>query len=129
MNIPTDLKYTQNDEWIRVAGNTGTIGITDFAQNQLSDIVYVEIVVEPGEAVSQGDTCATIESVKAAADVYLPVSGKVIEINEALPDAPETVNSDPFGAAWLVKIELSNQSELAGLMDAAAYEKKILEQE
>ena len=129
MNIPSDLKYTQNDEWIRVTGNTGTIGITDFAQNQLSDIVYVEIVVEPGESVSQGDTCATLESVKAAADVYFPVSGKVTEINENLPDAPETVNSDPYGAAWLVKIGISNPAELAGLLSAADYEKKTQEQE
>jgi glycine cleavage system H protein len=129
MNIPTDLNYTQNDEWIRVSGNIGTIGITDFAQNQLSDIVYVEIVVEPGESVNQGDTAATLESVKAAADVYFPVGGKVIEINETLPDAPETVNSDPYGAAWLVKIEISNPAELAGLLNAADYEKKTQEQE
>jgi len=89
MNIPTELKYTKNDEWIRVEGNIGTVGITDYAQEQLSDIVFVEIVVNVGDTVKQGDTCATLESVKAAADVYLPVSGKVVEVNEALPDTPE----------------------------------------
>lgn len=125
MNIPSDLKYTPNDEWIRVEGNIGTVGITDFAQNQLSDIVYVEITVAVGDEVSRGDSCATLESVKAAADVYLPASGKVVAINEALPDTPEKVNSDPYGEAWMVKIELSNPSELDELLDAAAYEKAI----
>jgi glycine cleavage system H protein len=125
MNIPSDLKYTSNDEWIRVEGNNGTVGITDFAQNQLSDIVYVEIVVAVGDEVNKGDACATLESVKAAADVYLPAGGKVVAINEALPDTPEKVNSDPFGEAWMVKIELSNPAELGELLDAAAYEKAV----
>jgi glycine cleavage system H protein len=124
-----DLKYTDNDEWIRVEGNTGTVGITDFAQNQLSDIVYVEFVVDEGETVSKGDACATLESVKAAADVYLPVSGKIIAVNESLPDTPETVNSDPYGEAWMIKLELSDKSELDDLMDAAAYEAKTQEEE
>jgi glycine cleavage system H protein len=121
MNVPSDLKYTSNDEWIRVEGNSGTVGITDHAQNQLSDIVYVEIVVAVGDEVKKGDACATLESVKAAADVYLPASGKVIAINEALPDTPEKVNSDPYGEAWMVKIELSDPGELGDLLDAAAY--------
>ncbi len=125
MEAPKDLKYTDNDEWVRVEGNVGAVGITDFAQDQLSDIVYVEIVVSEGDEISKGDTCATIESVKAAADVYSPVSGKVVAVNEALPDAPETVNSDAFGAAWMVKIELSDPGELDSLMDAAAYEKHL----
>jgi len=129
MNTPTDLKYTQNDEWIRVEGNVGTMGITDHAQEQLSDIVYIEIVAAVDEAVSAGDTCATVESVKAAADVYLPVSGKIIEINEALPDAPETINSDPYGAAWMVKIELSDPSEFEKLLDAAGYEAYVTSKE
>jgi len=129
MNTPSDLKYTSNDEWIKVDGGTGTIGITDHAQDQLSDVVYVEIVVEVGDEVNQGDTVATIESVKAAADVYFPASGKVIEINEDLPDSPETVNSDPYGAAWMVKIELTEASEVDGLLDAKAYEAHIAEQE
>ena len=122
MNFPSDLKYTENDEWVRVEGKTGTVGITDYAQNQLSDIVFVEVVVTVGEQVKAGDSCATVESVKAAADVYMPVSGKVVAINESLPDAPETVNSDPYGAAWMVKVELSNPSEMDGLLDAAAYQ-------
>lgn len=123
MNIPTDLKYTPNDEWIKVDGNVGTVGITDFAQNQLSDIVFVEIVVAVGDTVKKGDACATLESVKAAADVYMPVSGKVVAINEALPDGPEQVNSAPYDAAWMVKVELSDPGELNQLLDSAAYEK------
>ena len=127
MNVPTNLKYTPNDEWIKVEGNAGFVGITDFAQNQLSDIVFVEVVVSEGETVKKGDTCATLESVKAAADVYMPVSGKIVAINGALPDAPEKVNSDPYGEAWMVKVELSNPGELGQLMDAAAYEKHLQE--
>jgi glycine cleavage system H protein len=129
MNIPTDLKYTKNDEWVRVEGNIGTVGITDHAQEQLSDIVFVEIVLAEGDTASQGNTAAAVESVKAAADVYLPVSGKVVAVNESLPDAPETVNSDPYGEAWMVKVELTNPGELDGLLDAAAYEAKVKESE
>ena len=129
MKIPKDLKYTENDEWIRVEGNNGTIGITDFAQDQLSDIVFVEIIPAEGDELAQGDSCATLESVKAAADVYMPASGKVIAINEALPDTPEMVNSDPYGEAWLVKIEISDTSELDGLMDAGAYEAFVASKE
>lgn len=125
MNIPTDLKYTKNDEWVRVEGNIGTVGITDFAQDQLSDIVYVEIVVAEGDEVSQGDTCATVESVKAAADVYLPVSGVISAVNDSLPDSPETINSDPYGAAWMVKIELSDPAELERLLDSTGYQELI----
>jgi glycine cleavage system H protein len=123
MNIPTNLKYTDSNEWLKIEGNIGTIGITDHAQEQLSDIVFVEVVISVGDIVKKGDTCATVESVKAAADVYLPVSGKVIAVNEALPDAPETLNKEPYAAGWLVKLELSKPAEAAALMDAAAYEK------
>ena len=129
MNIPTDLKYTENDEWIRVEGNTGTVGITDYAQDQLSDIVYVEILLAEGESAAKGDSCATIESVKAAADVYLPVSGKVVAVNEDLADTPENVNSDPYGEAWMVKIEIGDPAELDDLLDAASYEKKTQEED
>jgi len=125
MNIPTDLKYTQNDEWIKIEGNTGNVGITDYAQDQLSDIVYVEILVSEGEIINQGDAVATMESVKAAADVYSPISGKVVAVNESLPDTPELVNSHPFGEAWMIKIEISNPAEVDGLLDAVAYEMKI----
>ncbi|MCC6957200.1 MAG: glycine cleavage system protein GcvH [Anaerolineales bacterium] len=129
MNIPADLKFTTNDEWVRVEGTTGTIGISDFAQDQLSDIVFVEIVVAEGETHAKGDSCATLESVKAAADVYLPVGGKVLAVNDALPDKPELVNSDPYGEAWMVKIEITDPSELGGLLDAAGYQKHVEEKE
>jgi glycine cleavage system H protein len=121
MNTPNDLKYTSNDEWVRVEGSIGAIGITDYAQNQLSDIVFVEILVSNGDVVNQGDSAATLESVKAAADVYMPLSGKVIAVNEELPDKPETVNTSPYGEAWMIKIEISDPAELASLLDAAAY--------
>jgi glycine cleavage system H protein len=129
VKIPTELKYTKNDEWIRVEGNIGTVGITDYAQDQLSDIVYVEIIVSEGDVVKQGDACATLESVKAAADVYMPVSGKIIAVNEELPDTPEVVNSDPYGKAWMVRVELSDPSELDKLFTAADYEALIQEKE
>ncbi len=129
MNIPNNLKFTKNDEWIKVDGKTGVIGISDYAQEQLSDIVFVEITVSVGDVLKQGDSCATLESVKAAADVYSPVSGKVIAVNEALPDKPETVNSDAYGDAWMVKIELSNPDELKNLLDSSAYESFIKSKE
>jgi glycine cleavage system H protein len=129
MTIPSDLMYTDNDEWIRVEDNVGTIGITDFAQDQLSDVVFVEILVAEGDTIEQGDSIATIESVKAAADVYSPAGGKVIAINEDLPDVPETVNSDPYGEAWMVKIELSDTGELDSLLDPDAYQQHVEEQE
>jgi glycine cleavage system H protein len=129
MNIPSNLLYTQNDEWLKVEGPMGWIGITDFAQSQLSDIVFVEVVSSIGDSVKKGDACATIESVKAAADVYMPVSGKIIEINESLPESPELINSDPYGEAWLVKVELSDPKELTLLMDPDTYEQKIQEKE
>lgn len=122
MEFPADLKYTQNDEWIRLEGNTGTIGITDYAQDQLSDIVYIEYSVSEGDDVAKGGEFGTVESVKAASDMYSPVSGKVTALNEGLLDTPELVNSEPFGGAWMIKVEVSDPSELDGLMDAKAYE-------
>lgn len=129
MNYPSDLKYTQNDEWIRVEDKSGTTGITDYAQDQLSDIVYVEAQVAEGDEIGQGDVFAIVESVKAAADVYMPVSGVITEINEDLPDSPELVNSDPYGDAWMIKFEISEPGELDDLLDAAAYEKHCQERE
>jgi glycine cleavage system H protein len=129
MNIPTNLKFTESNEWVKVEGNTGTLGISDYAQNQLSDIVFAEIVLAVDDNVAKGESIATVESVKAAADVYSPVSGKVIAINEGLASAPDVINSDPYGAAWMVKVEMSAPAELNALMDAAAYEKFIQEQE
>ena len=121
MNIPEDLKYTRNDEWIRVEGGTGTIGITDYAQDQLSDIVFVEVTAGVGETVDKGAACATVESVKAAAEVYMPVTGKITAVNGDLPETPELVNKDPFGKAWMVRFEVSDPKQLDELMDAAAY--------
>ncbi len=120
MNIPENLKYTKSDEWFDP--QSGKMGITDHAQEQLSDIVYVEILVEVGDEVSVGDDVASIESVKAAAESYAPVSGKVVAINEALADTPELLNSDPYGEGWLIQIEVSEAGEL---MDAAAYEQHV----
>jgi glycine cleavage system H protein len=128
MNIPSDLKYTVNDEWLRLEGGTGTMGVTDHAQEQLSDIVFVEVVVNVGDEVHKGDTCATVESVKAAADVYMPVSGKILAVNEDLPSTPELINSDPYGAAWLVKIQPTDPKEVDSLLDAKAYEAHAQEQ-
>ena len=125
MEFPNDLKYTENDEWIRVEGDMGTIGISDFAQDQLSDIVYVEITAAVGDEVEIGEAFALVESVKAASDVYLPVTGKITEINEALVDTPELMNSDPYGEAWLVKLELSDPSQLTNLLDVEDYKKSV----
>jgi glycine cleavage system H protein len=122
MDIPDNLKYTKTDEWIKIDGTIATLGITDYAQSQLSDVVFVEITVIPGAVVQKNSLCATIESVKAAAEVSLPIGGKVLEINEGLPNSPELVNSDPYGKAWMVKIELSNPAISSDLMDATAYQ-------
>jgi glycine cleavage system H protein len=125
MNIPENLKYSESNEWVKLEGKNGTIGISDYAQDQLSDIVFAEVIVSEGDSLNKGDTIATIESVKAAADVYAPVSGKVLSVNEALGGAPEVINTDPYGAAWIVKIELSNPAETDALLDAIAYNKII----
>lgn len=119
--IPAELKYTDNDEWVRVEGDTAIIGITDFAQDQLSDIVFVEYILDEGDEGNKGDSCAAVESVKAASDVYLPVSGEVLEVNEDLADNPELINNDPFGEAWMLKIKMSDPSELDELLDATGY--------
>jgi len=123
MKAPADLKYTKNDEWVRVEGDVAVMGITDYAQDQLSDVVFVEIVAFEGDELGKGETCAVVESVKAAADVYMPVSGEVTAINEKLMDSPELINEDPFGDAWLVKIKMTDPSELDGLFDAETYKK------
>ena len=115
-------RFTKEHEWIKVDGKIGTVGITQFAQNQLGDIVFVEVPAA-GKQVKAGGEAAVVESVKAASEVYSPVCGKVVEGNAALPDAPETVNADPEGKGWFFKIELADTKELDGLMDLAAYEK------
>jgi len=116
-----DLRYAETDEWFAVDGDVVTIGITDYAQDQLNDIVYVEFR-DAGDAVEAGESFGEVESVKAASELYSAVAGDIIEVNTALEDSPETVNADPFGAGWMVKIQASEQSALAGLMDAAAYD-------
>lgn len=121
MKNPAGLKYTKSDEWVKVEGNVATIGVTDYAQSQLSDIVYLEFLVEVDDTLSQSDSIVTLESVKAAADVNSPVSGKILQVNESLSDDFEAVNSDAFEKAWMVKLEMSDPSELDSLMDADEY--------
>lgn len=121
MKIPAELVYAETDEWVKVDGITATIGISDYAQDQLSDIVYVEYIVSVGDVINKGQQIATVESVKAAADINSPVAGKVIAVNEDLPQTPETVNKDPFGAGWMVKLEMQEPTEVASLMNADAY--------
>ncbi len=126
MNIPADLKYTKSDEWVRVDGGNATAGLTDYAQNALSDIVYVELP-PVGEAIGKGEKFGSVESVKAASDVYLPIGGTITAANELLSTSPEKVNSDPYGEAWMVKFTVTNAADLNDLMDAAAYEKYCAE--
>ena len=121
LKFPADLKYTESDEWIRVDGDTATIGISDYAQESLNDLVYVEFK-SVGDKLAEGDAFGEVESVKAASEVYLPVAGEIIEVNNALESDPETINSDPYGAGWMVKIKVTDASNLANLMDAAAYQ-------
>lgn len=120
MNIPTDLKYTASHEWARLEGEIVTVGISDFAQEQLGDVVFVELP-QVGRRVKAGESVAVVESVKTASDIYAPVSGEVIEVNQALIDAPETINSSPYGEGWLFKLRLGDQAELARLLDAEGY--------
>jgi len=122
MNIPSDLKFTKTDEWLRVSGSEATLGISDYAQSQLSDIVYVEIIAAKGAALKPGEAVASVESVKAASEVFLPVAGTISALNEALPAKPETLNSDPYGQGWMVKFTLANPKDVDSLMDAKAYE-------
>ncbi len=121
MKLDSNSLYTPTHDWIRVKGDEGIVGITDYAQNELSDIVYVELP-EPGDSFGRAEVYATVESVKAAADCYLPVGGPVLAANEALEDSPELVNSDAYGAGWFVRIKIADAAELNDLMDAAAYE-------
>ena len=119
MNAPSNLKYTKTDEWFDPAN--GALGLTDYAQSQLSDIVFVELAVEPAESLEAGKAIASVESVKASAEIYSPVSGKVSDVNKALAEKPETLNSDPYGTGWMIKVE--GAVPAGELMDAAAYEK------
>jgi len=124
MNIPDNLKYTENHEWALIEGDTATIGITEYAQGELGDVVFIELPAV-GTHVSKGDAIGTIEAVKTVADVYTPVSGEVVEINEALKDASELVNRDPYGAGWIAKVKISDASEINNLLTPEDYKKLI----
>lgn len=120
MNFPENLKYTKDHEWVSVDGDIATIGITDFAQSELGDVVFVEIETE-GETLDAEDTFGTVEAVKTVSDLYMPISGEVTEVNGDLEGSPESVNTDPYGAGWMIKVKISDASQLDALMDAAAY--------
>lgn len=121
METPKDLKYTKEHEWVRVEGDFAIVGITDFAQSELGDIVYIEVDTL-NEEVAQDDVFGTVEAVKTVSDLYMPVSGEIVEMNENLEDSPELVNSDPYGEGWMVKIKMSNSGEVEDLLDAEAYQ-------
>lgn len=123
-NIPGDLKYVESHEWVRESAGVATLGITDHAQQELTDVVFVELPAV-GRKVRAGEACAVVESVKTASDIYSPVSGEIAEVNKAVADNPSLVNSDPYGAGWLCKIRLSNPAELGGLLSAEQYEERI----
>ena len=120
MNIPENLYYTNDHEWIKVEGNTGIIGVTDFAQHQLGDIVFVDVATV-GETLAEGDTFGTIEAVKTVSDMFMPVDSEVIEFNEALNDEPELINKDPYDAGWIVKVKITDTSKLSALLTAEQY--------
>ena len=120
MHIPTDLRYTRDHEWVRIEGDTATVGTTDFAQGELGDIVFVEVGTV-GDAVGAGEVFGTIEAVKTVSDLYMPVEGEVLEFNSALDASPDAVNSDPYGAGWIVRVRLAEGADLSGLLDAAEY--------
>ncbi|MGB4442276.1 MAG: glycine cleavage system protein GcvH [Coriobacteriia bacterium] len=124
---PEDLKYDREHEWVRVSGDTATIGISDFAQDQLGEVVYVDLP-SVGDTVSAGDSFGEIESVKSVSELFSPVSGEIVEVNGALDGAPETVNEDAYGAGWIIKVKLSDAAQVEALMDAAAYEAYLAEE-
>ena len=124
MNIPSELKYTKDHEWIKIEGNTAIVGVTDFAQGELGDIVYVDVDTLD-DTVEEGDVFGSVEAVKTVSDLFMPLSGEVIEFNEALEDAPELVNTDPYGEGWMIIITISDDSQIEALLDAAAYKTLI----
>jgi glycine cleavage system H protein len=124
MNFPADLRYTKDHEWIKMDGNIATIGITDFAQRELGDIVYVEVETV-GKPLEAGAVFGTVEAVKTVSDLFLPVSGTISELNPALAGAPESVNNDPYGSGWMVKMTVNDPKDVEALMDAAAYEASV----
>ncbi|WP_121666794.1 glycine cleavage system protein GcvH [Mesonia aquimarina] len=124
MNVPNELKYTKDHEWIKIEGDVATIGITDFAQGELGDIVYVEVETVD-ETLEKDEVFGTVEAVKTVSDLYLPLSGEIIEFNETLEDEPENVNTDPYTEGWMIKVKISNQDEIDDLLDAEAYKELI----
>jgi len=124
MNIPSELKYTKDHEWIQVEGNIATIGITDFAQGELGDIVYVDVDTLD-DTIAEGEVFGSVEAVKTVSDLFMPLTGEVIEFNDALEDDPELVNSDPYNKGWMIKIEFTDNSQLEDLLDAEAYESLV----
>jgi glycine cleavage system H protein len=124
MNIPQELKYTKDHEWVKIDGNVATIGVTDFAQGELGDIVYVEVETV-GETMEREEVFGTVEAVKTVSDLFLPLAGEIIEFNESLEDTPEKVNTDPYGDGWMVKIKMSNEAEIEGLMSPEEYKELI----
>lgn len=124
MNIPEELKYTEDHEWIKVDGDVATVGITDFAQGELGDIVYVEIETE-GETIASAEVFGTVEAVKTVSDLFMPLSGEIIEVNEELEDSPETVNDSPYEGGWMIKIKMNDPSEVDALMTAESYKTHI----
>jgi glycine cleavage system H protein len=124
MNIPADLKYTKDHEWIKIEDNIATVGITDFAQSELGDIVYVDVDTLD-ETVEEGEVFGSVEAVKTVSDLFMPLTGEIIEFNEGLEDDPELVNSDPYEKGWMIKIEISDNSQIADLLDATAYQELI----
>lgn len=124
-DIPSDLRYASSHEWCRVEGKLATIGVSDHAQGELGDVVYYEKALDVGDEVSKGDVLGTLESVKATSDVYAPVGGKIVEMNPDLEESPELINTDPYGDGWIVRIEMSDPSELDSLMDAEKYRESI----
>ena len=124
MSIPEELKYSEDHEWIRKEGDVLVVGITDYAQGELGDVVYLDFPAV-GDTFNQKDPFGSIEAVKAAADLYMPLTGKIVEVNDALPDTPETINKDPYGEGWMIKIKVESTEEYDSLMDAAAYQEHI----
>lgn len=124
MTFPADLKYSKDHEWVRIEGDTATVGITEFAQSELGDIVFVEIETK-GQTVSENEIFGTVEAVKTVSDLFMPITGEIIEVNSELADDPSLVNTDPYGKGWMIKVKISGDTDLSSLMDASAYEASL----
>ena len=125
MKIPASLKFTKEHEWVKVEDNICTVGVTDYAQGELGDIIYLDITLQPGTEVKQGESIGSIEAVKTVSEVYSPVSGKITEVNNSINDNPSVVNTDPYGDGWIVKIEFNNMDEISNLLDDGAYKELV----